>query len=131
MVALRDMWPLADGIAEPAQDSFAEMLGSPNWHLYVGCIEGVPVGFLASRDEDLLPQAEGMITAVVRLIFSEEEARRVGVGEAMMAAFLADAADRGLDRFDAYVSPGHRHAKNFYESNGFRARSIVMHRGDR
>jgi hypothetical protein len=29
------------------------------------------------------------------------------------------------------VSPGHRYAKNFFESNGFSARLIVMHHNDR
>jgi hypothetical protein len=48
----------------------------------------------------------------------------------MMDAFMIDARARGITLFDAHVSPGHRESKNFFESHGFTARSIVMHRSD-
>jgi len=55
----------------------------------------------------------------------------VGVGEAMMALFAHESTDRDIRLFDAIVPPGHRAAKNFFESNGFKARKIIMHRDDR
>ncbi len=127
MAALRPVWPFADGLAEPTALAFEEMLASPVWTIIVGVLDEVPVGFLVWRDEAMLPQAGGDRIAAVRFIFTEPEARSVGVGEAMITAFLEGAAGRGIRRFDAYVSPGHREAKNFFESNGFKARSIVMH----
>ena len=57
-------------------------------------------------------------------------ARGVGVGEAMMSWILHEMRARGHHLFDAKVSPGHRHAKNFFESHGFAARSITMHHDD-
>ena len=52
-------------------------------------------------------------------------ARDVGIGETMLDRFLADYGSTHR-YFDAHVSPGHRLAKNFFESSGFKARHIVM-----
>ena len=130
MDALKPIWSVAEGLAVPVDDSLQAALDDPDAHLYVGEIDGVPVGFLMARDEALLPHAGGRRVAAVRLIFTLEGARGVGVGEAMISLFLEEALARGLRDFDAHVSPGHRLSKNFFESNGFKARSIVMHRSD-
>lgn len=130
MEALRPMWPLADGIAEPVADSLTAMTDDPTWLMYVGRIEEHIVGFLFGHDEPLLPQADGERIGSIRFIYTDPGAREVGVGEAMVGAFITDAQARGIRRFDAHVSPGHRHAKNFFESHGFKARAIVMHRDE-
>jgi len=131
MDSIKPIWSVADGLPAPVVDSFAALLDDPDAHLYVGEIDSVPVGFLMARDEDLLPDAGGRRVAAVRLIFTLAGARGVGVGEAMIGLFLDEATARGIVEFDAHVSPGHRESKNFFESNGFKARSIVMHRSDR
>lgn len=131
MAALRPAWRLVDGLPHPPDEALASRISDRGWHTYVAELDGVPVGFLMARDEDLLPQADGGRIASVRLLYTDAEARQVGVGEAMMDRFLTEAQERGIDMFDAHVSPGHRHAKNFFEANGFKARSIVMHRSDR
>ncbi len=128
MEALRPVWPFTDGVAEPSADTLHGMLDAPDWTILLGLLEGVPVGFLVWRDEPMLPQARGDRIASVRLLFTETEARHVGVGEAMNTLFLQQATVVGFHRFDAHVSPGHREAKNFFEANGFTARSIVMYR---
>jgi hypothetical protein len=48
----------------------------------------------------------------------------------MIQIVLAEFRASGHRLFDARVSPGHRLAKNFFESNGFSARLIVMHHAD-
>jgi ribosomal protein S18 acetylase RimI-like enzyme len=131
MTALKAVWHLADGLPEPIGDSFRGHLTDPRDTVYLGEYDGVPVGFLVWREDELLPQARGDSVATIRLIYTDPEARRVGVGEAMMGCFFEDAIERGLSLYDAVVPPGHRHAKNFFESNGFKARRIVMHREDR
>jgi ribosomal protein S18 acetylase RimI-like enzyme len=130
MAALRPAWPLVDGLPEPVADAIAERISDDSWHGYVAELEGLLVGFLFARDEDLLPQAGGSRMGSIRLIYTDPEAREVGVGEALMERFLDDARRRGVTLFDAHVSPGHRLAKNFFEAHGFKARSIVMHRND-
>jgi GNAT superfamily N-acetyltransferase len=130
MVALRPMWALSDALASPVAGTLSRMLSAAEWALVMGMLDEVPVGFLAWRDEALLPQAGGDRVAAIRYIFTDPQARGIGVGEAMMAVYFSGAAERGITRFDAHVSPGHREAKNFFESNRFKARSIVMHRSD-
>ena len=90
----------------------------------------MPLGFLWARPEDLLAQAGGEQVGVIRLIFTELEARGIGIGDAMITSALDQLRGRGLRYFDARVSPGHRHAKNFFEANGFKARLIFMHSKD-
>jgi ribosomal protein S18 acetylase RimI-like enzyme len=93
----------------------------------VGRIDGVAVGFLVGTTDPLLPQAEGARIASVVYIYTEPDAREVGVAETLLSAFMDQQLASGVKHFDAHVSPGHRLAKNFFESNGFKARHIVMH----
>lgn len=131
MTALKPVWEITDGLPAPVEDAFAGHVAAAEDTVYVGEFAGVPVGFLVWRDDALLPQAGTERVATIRLIYTDPEARRVGVGEAMTTLFLTEARARGIRLFDAVVPPGHRHAKNFFESNGFKARRIVMHRDDR
>lgn len=128
MAELKPVWPLADGLAEPIEASLERLLADPDAVLYVGEIDAYPFGFLLARSEPMLPQAGGERIGSVRLIFTDPEAREVGIGEALIERFLDDFRTEGHRRFDAHVPPGHREAKNFFESNGFAARRIVMHR---
>lgn len=129
LTALKPMWDLSEGLAEPVSAALADLLSAPDARIYVGVIDDVAFGFLLGLFRELLPQAHGDRVAVIKFIFTEHEAREVGVAEAMMQAFVADARADGIERFDAHVSPGHRLAKNFFESNGFKARHIVMYSG--
>jgi ribosomal protein S18 acetylase RimI-like enzyme len=128
--ALRHMWPLADGLPEPVETAFEEILSDPESFLVVCELDDVPLGFAWARVSDLLPQAGGERVAVVRLIHTEEDARGVGIGEAMMDVIFDRFRPAGITKFDAVVSPGHRNAKNFFESQGFKARRITMNLDD-
>ena len=125
--ALRAMWPLADGVNEPIASSLAGILEDGDSMLLMGCLDEVPLGFLWARIEPLLSQAQGRRVGVVRLVFTEMEARGVGIGSTMLESAMIELSGRGVDLFDARVSPGHRNAKNFFEAHGFSARLIVMH----
>lgn len=129
-VALREPWRLADGLAEPALRSLETILDDPEAHLLVGLIDGLVFGFAYATIEPLLPQAGGERIGVVRMIYTEDEARMVGVGAAMLDGVISWFRSHGVDRFDAIVSPGHRLAKNFFEAAGFKARRITMYRHD-
>ena len=130
MVALHTMWPLADGEAEPVEDSLARALDDPATTIYLGTVDSVPVGLLLIRIEELLPQAGGARVGAIHLVFVDHEAREIGVGETMRDQALADHRALGIRLFDAHVLPGHRLAKNFFEAGGFAARLIVMHHAD-
>ena len=130
MVALHPMWPLADGQAEPVEDSLARALDDPATTIYLGTVDSVPVGLLLIRIEELLPQAGGARVGAIHLVFVDHEAREIGVGETMRDQALAEHRALGIRLFDAHVLPGHRLAKNFFEAGGFSARSIIMHHDD-
>lgn len=129
MTALHPMWPRADGLPEPVEEQLAAAISDRDTLLYVGELESAVLGFVMARSEAVLPPADDPIGSV-RLVFTEAEAREVGVGAEMLQAVLDEFRRRGFTLFDAHVLPGHRLAKNFFEAAGFSARSIVMHRND-
>lgn len=130
MTELHPMWPLADGLNEPVADSLRDLLVDPDTTVLIGQIDGYPFGFLVARVEGLLAQAGDLRVGAIRLVYVDEAAREVGVGEIMRDMAVGALRERGIARFDAHVLPGHRLAKNFFESGGFSARSIIMHHDD-
>jgi GNAT superfamily N-acetyltransferase len=88
-------------------------------------IDGVAVGFV---EADLVQVDAGRPICRIRALYVEPEAREVGAGEALVEAVCAFATRAGAGGVDAYALPGAREVKNFFESAGFVARLIVMHR---
>ena len=72
--------------------------------------------------------SDGGRLAVVTDLYVEPEARGVGLGEAIMNHLVAWATDEGCFGVDSQALPGDRHTKNFFESFGLVARSLVVHR---
>lgn len=130
MVALHRMWPLADGLDEPVEESFRHAIGDPDTIVLIGGIDDYPLGFLLATIDPLLVQAGGERVGSIRLIYVEDDAREVAVGEEMREMLLGILREQGITKFDAHVLPGHRLAKNFFEAGGFAARSIIMHHDD-
>lgn len=130
MEALHRMWPVADGLDEPVTESFAEAIDDVDTLVVIGELEGIPFGFLLARVERLLAQADGELVGAIRLIYVDQEAREVALGEEMREMVLDTLREQGITKFDAHVLPGHRLAKNFFEAGGFSARSIIMHHDD-
>lgn len=130
MVGLHKMWPRADGLDEPIETSLVKAIEDEKAVVLIGSIEEYPFGFLLARIEPMLDQAEGEQLGVIRFIYVEPDAREVAVAEAMRDQAMTELRKQGISKFDAHVLPGHRLAKNFFESGGFAARSIVMHHDD-
>lgn len=128
--AIRPIWPYADGLSEPIAASFDALFVRLDAVVVIGEIDDVAFGFLVGIEEALLPPLNDHRIGVIQLIFTSQDARGVGVGAAMLGLAMERFEDRGIDLFDARVSPGHRLAKNFFEANGFKARAITMHRGE-
>lgn len=61
-------------------------------------------------------------------VFVEPWARGVGVGDAMMAAVLDEAARCGAESVGGSALPGDRSMKNLFERNGLVAREILVER---
>ena len=85
------------------------------------------LGFALATLDGMLPQAEGDEVVTIRFIYTDPEARGVGIGHEMAQDIIDHHTANGIEFFDARVSPGHRNAKNFFEAHGFSARLIVMH----
>ncbi len=130
MTSLHPMWSLADGLAEPVESALAGLIDDAQSMVEVGELDDVPFGFIVARIEETLPQTDGLLIGSIRLVFVEQEAREVSLGEIMRDHVMDRLRERGISRFDAHVLPGHRLAKNFFEAGGFSARSIIMHHDD-
>jgi GNAT superfamily N-acetyltransferase len=102
----------------------AAALTDPDRMIVVGQLDGQTFGFGLAH----LERAGEPLLAVVDAIYVDRPAREVGVGEAVLEALAAWAAERGAEGVDAPALPGSRAAKAFFETNGFIARLLVMHR---
>ena len=130
MEGLRGLWTEADGLPAPVEEALATAVEDPETLVYIGTADDVPFGFILGYSAELLPQAQGERMATIKLVFTEEEARGVGVGEVMRDTVVEEFRATGHRWFDAHVLPGHRLAKNFFEAGGFSARFIIMNHED-
>lgn len=126
MDELSPLWIGASGLPGTPSGAFADALADEDAVVVVGMIDDHVVGFGLARAEPL--RASDATMAAIRYIFTELPAREVGVAAAVLEVLIDAMESRGIDLFDAHVLPGHRLAKNFFESAGFKARHIVMHR---
>jgi ribosomal protein S18 acetylase RimI-like enzyme len=90
-----------------------------------GTIDDVIVGYAEVGVETL---ADGSLLGVVTAIYVEGEAREVAVGEALLDEVIAWCTAKGCAGIDAHALPGNRETKNFFETFGFTARLLVVHR---
>jgi len=109
---------------EPLDQSYRALLARDDTLVVVGTITDAVLGFGAVTVETL---RTGQHLGVITELFVEPEARAVGVGEAMIGALLAFCRERKCIGVDARALPGHRDTKNFFEEQGFTARSLTMH----
>jgi GNAT superfamily N-acetyltransferase len=119
VLAARESRPL------PARPSFEAALASDDHRVIVGTIDDVVIGYAGVHVEDL---RNGERLGVVEDIYVEPGARAVGVGEAMIELVLEWCRARDCRGVDGMALPGNRHTKNFFETFGFTARLIVVHR---
>jgi GNAT superfamily N-acetyltransferase len=118
------VWKDREARREPLEEGFTETIADPEALVLVGTIDDTPVGYSVVVCE---PLDGGARLGVIQDIFVEEEARGVGVGEAMMKKALAWCRSRHCVGVDATALPGHRTTKNFFEDSGFSARLLIMH----
>jgi GNAT superfamily N-acetyltransferase len=101
----------------------AEWSGGEDRQLLVGLFGGETVG-LAAGDVRRVPA----VTGRVQCCYVEPPARGVGVGSALLESLLGWFDRRGCAGVDAAALPGDRSTKQLYESAGFKARLLVLHR---
>ena len=119
------LWEAREAWPEPLDTAYAELVARADAQVVVGAIDDVVIGFGVVVVETL---RSGARLGVITDLFVEEPARAVGVGEAIADALVAHCASHACIGIDAPALPGNRAAKNFFETHGFTARALVMHR---
>lgn len=100
-------------------------LQSDDHHVWVGTFHDSVVSYCYANYETT--RAGVGLVRIVDL-FVEPDARAVGVGEEIANAVVAWATERNAVGVDAPALPGMRHSKNFFETHGFVARLLIMHK---
>lgn len=118
------LWTTREARPEPHEDTLVALLGRDDASVVVGTIDGTIVGFGTVEIETL---RDGTRLGVIGDLFVESEARAVGVGESIADLIIEFCTAAQCIGIDAYVLPGARTAKNFFERSGFTARALVMH----
>jgi GNAT superfamily N-acetyltransferase len=126
----KPIWALTDGLDQRFDISLARAIEAEDSFVLTGEIDGATVGFIWATIEPMLDRAQGALIGRMRLIYTEPDARGVGVGHTMLTEMMELLRSRGIHHFDAPVGPGQRAAKNFFESHRFAARSIIMYSTD-
>jgi GNAT superfamily N-acetyltransferase len=124
-----EVWSRREARPQPVDDSIDAALASSvpggNGLVVVGTVDGAVIGYGIVRAEVL---RDGALLGVIEDLYVEDEARGIGVGEAMMDRIIAWATEQGCIGVDALALPGNRATKNFFETFGLVARAILVHR---
>ena len=119
------MWSQTAARVAPFDAGLRHELEDPDALVIVGTIDTTVVGYAACHVE---PLHDGRAIARITDLYVLPDARKVGVGEAMMVALEEWARERSLVGLDAVALPGDRDTKNFFETFGLVARAIQVHR---
>lgn len=119
------VWVRREARRSPYEPTFEHQLADPDHHVVVGTLDDDVLAYGVAHVEKL---RDGGVLGVLDDLYTEPEARELGLGEAMMELLIAWCTERGCFGIDAFALPGERHTKNFFESFGLVARGIVVHR---
>jgi GNAT superfamily N-acetyltransferase len=119
------VWSVREARPVPAEASFRDDLSAPDRLVLVGTIDDAVVGYAVAHTEAL---RDGSLLGVISDVFVEAGAREVGLGEVLVDEVVDWCRERGCRGIDALALPGNRETKNFFESFGFTARAITVHR---
>jgi GNAT superfamily N-acetyltransferase len=119
------VWSRREVRPRPFSESLGAALADPDQAVWVGLIDGTPVGYAAAAVESL--QSGDRLGRVTDL-YVTAGARDVGVGEELIGEVLQWCGQRDCVGVDALALPGNRATKNFFETFGFTARLLVLHR---
>ena len=119
------VWSVREALRQPRGEGLAAALDDPEQLVLVGTLDDEVVGF-ATTELDVL--ADGSTLGVITSVFALPGARAVGIGEAMLDAVISWCERKGCVGIDAHALPGNRDTKNFFETFGFTARLLVVHR---
>jgi GNAT superfamily N-acetyltransferase len=120
-----DVWAAREARQEPLDESLKAALADPDTRVLCGTIDDAVIGYAVVHLDDL---PHGGRVGVLDDIFVEQEAREVGVGEALVNDVIEWCREADCIGIDSSALPGNRQTKNFFETFGFTARLIVVHK---
>ncbi len=123
LLALGDPWGGRPPDAGPDPADLAAWLDHPQRRLVVGEFDGAVVGVAAGTVRGGPPPV-----GRIECCYVESSARQVGVGAALVADLVSWATGHGCAHLEAAALPGDRQTKQLYETAGFKARLLLMHR---
>jgi GNAT superfamily N-acetyltransferase len=118
----RETGLLAKGLLRPG--GLARLLNDPRRRIVVGAVDATPVGFAVGRVDPVGEASVGVVDA----LYVEPENRESGVGHKLLESLVGWFDASGCRSVDANALPGDRATKNFFESEGFKARLLTMNR---
>ena len=118
------MWSRTAAYPDPLEATFRELLDRDDTLVLVGTIDDVIIGFGACS---VVVLRDGTRVGEIVELFVTPEARSVSVGEGLLGRLVEWCRDQDCVGIDAFALPGHRAAKNFFETAGFTARALLMH----
>ena len=109
---------------EPLEDHLAQLIADPEAVLVAGIWDDTVVGYGWARR---IVRQDGSAIARIEELFVTPDARSVGVGESLFDNLMRWAQERELAAIEAFVLPGHREAKNFFETFKMTAHALIVH----
>lgn len=119
------VWSRRETRTRPALPSLTVALEDPHQLVLAGTLDDVVVGYAVVQLEQL---RTGEHLGILNDLYVEPEAREVGVGELLIERVLAWCIEHECRGVDALALPGNRNTKNFFETFGFTARALIVHR---
>ncbi len=119
------IWSVREARPRPAAPSLAEAITDPAKLVLAAALDDVVLGYAVASVE---PLRDGTLLGKVDDLYVEAEGRAVGLGEELIDQVVAWCASQRCVGVDAFVLPGNRETKNFFETFHFTARALVVHR---
>ncbi len=119
------MWARREGRALPMGPGIDAAIHATDCCVLVGTIDDTPVGYAITEIREM---HDGATVGVITDIYVHPDARGVGVGEHLLNAIVSWATGAGCAALDSLALPGNRATKNFFETFGMKARSLVVSR---
>jgi GNAT superfamily N-acetyltransferase len=122
LFARREARLVATALLRPG--GLLRLLADGRRRVLVGTLDGVVVGMGLGRIDEVGDATLGVVDG----LYVEPDARRVGVGRAVLDDLTAWFAVQGCGGVDVATLPGDRATKNLLEGAGFKARLLTLHR---
>ena len=119
------IWSRRETSTVPYILSLEAAMSSPDEEVWVGTLDNVILSYARAKVEVL---RTGEYLGLVTDIYVTSEARSVGLGEALINVIIAWCSERKCVGIDSMALPGNRETKNFFETFGFKARLLTVHR---